>query len=283
MNLDIGSIREFFRQKFTAMFFRRKSVEEAIDSVKNIPKPLVPNYKKFFGGMGESWLFSLKEYAQVAIEHDLLFLAHTGIHLFFNRLLRGRRLWGMIIHNAEPMTPLFFPPMNWTENTKENYIERCRLGREAVIHWPSCPACQEKWFWKILESKTLEEAYVHFDDREHVCANKKCIEYGIRTGVLVADIQLANEKDTKSFAKIFIDARIRRQKSWDQKENIGDLPIPVRWTRYWNKLGYVFHRRTDPYAADLIWEQILTSLGIPFQYSDLDNVKLEEQNPYPNG
>jgi hypothetical protein len=175
------------------------------------------------------------------------------------------------------MSPLFRPPLKRTKNFLTAFPNEARVCKEAIIHWPTCPECREKFFWRYIKTKNQEEMYELFDNRELYCSNRKCSLYGADTDIWITDIVLPSSEDTKIFIRPFLQSQKRRRKNLQQDPE--NLALPRRWIRFWVDQGYRFPRKPRIYASDTSIEKHLNKFNIS-PYHDLQN---ENLNPYPNG
>jgi hypothetical protein len=272
-NIDIGA---WFQKKYADNGFWERSIDEIVDSVKSIQRKYLSSYKKFFEGIGKAWMYTDKEEKGPVRKYSLTVISLTSF-LWFKRIFKIRaNAWNMIIHDFDPMTPLFRRPFNRTKNFLKNFPDDARVCKEAVIHWPTCSACQEKFFWRYVKTTSEEERYAKFDDRALYCCNKACVLHEIETDLCVSSIVLPSSQDTKFFTAPFLKAEKRRRKNWQNKRDT--LPLPQAWIRFWVAHGFTFPRKSSVYANDTAYEKHMVKNKLPH-----DDFKYEHLNPYPNG
>lgn len=259
--------------KYISYGFRKITTEEFIDRLKSIPKKCKRAFIKFFEGYGYTLVHDGED------EYGIKVMAHTSWIWYKNLFKIHANAWNLLFHPDGPLDPLFRPPKRRTKDFLKNFPEESRICRDAARHWRECESCNRKLFWRPIQAKSFEEAYIHFDNRALYCSNKECGEYGKETGLTLLDIVLPSEKDTKIFIEPIVRAYKRRKKDFERLTP-EELPRPNQLLRYLTKLGYVFHRKPGVYANDTAKEKELNKLKIP-PYTDLRYEHLSGY--YPNG
>jgi hypothetical protein len=264
-------------KKYTSIEFRPRTVEELIDELKANAEQLIARaYRKIFSGIGMTFLFTDRD---IAVKEKRRFsmscISHTGVGLHTNLFLRQRRSWDMIVHEYNPLMPLIFSPFNHTQNYLENHPDHSRVCKEAILHWPTCPLCKEKFFWRYVRTSTPEEKYEFFSDRDLFCCNNTCSRFGKHTGMKITDIILPDKADTKLFVSSFV--ALQKKRSKDLRTNRDSLPMPRPMLIALQREGFQFMKSMKGRYADTANEKNYAP------YNDLANEDLEEKNPYPNG